>query len=81
MANLAATYYRQGRYEEAEKIQFEVLALRRDVLGEKHPDTLQAMHDLAVTWNRLQRRPTALALMQECFQPQCEVLGQTHPST
>ena len=81
MADLAATYHAQGRYNEAEKIKEEVLALRRNALGEKHPDTLQAMHDLAVTWNSLQRRPEALAMMQECFQWQCEALGETHPFT
>ncbi|KAK4246078.1 hypothetical protein C7999DRAFT_42471 [Corynascus novoguineensis] len=72
MANLAATYHELGRYEEAEKINVEVLALRRDVLGERHPDTLLAMHDLSVTWNSRRRRPEALAMMQECFQLQCE---------
>ncbi|KAK4172659.1 putative kinesin light chain, partial [Triangularia setosa] len=49
MADLATTYHAQGRYVEAEKIEMEVLALRSDVLGDKHPDTLQAMHNLAVT--------------------------------
>ena len=44
-----------------------VLALRREVLGEKHPETLQAMHGLAVTWYSQQRRPEALAMMEECF--------------
>lgn len=63
MAELAATYHAQGRYNEAEKMYVEVLALRRDVLGEKHPDTLHAMHDLAVVWNSLQPRPQALIMM------------------
>ncbi|KAK4172387.1 hypothetical protein QBC36DRAFT_143707, partial [Triangularia setosa] len=57
-------------------IEVEVLALRRDVLRDKHPD----MHDLAVTWNSRQRYPEALAMMQVCFQLQCKVLGQAHPS-
>ncbi|KAK3693269.1 hypothetical protein B0T22DRAFT_496127 [Podospora appendiculata] len=81
MVSLAATYHQQGRYEEAEKIQVEVLALRRDVLGEKHPYTLQAMHGLAVTWNSRQQYPEALDMMQECLQLQYQVLGQSHPST
>ena len=80
MADLAATYHAQGRYEEDANISLEVLALRRDVLGEKHPDALQAMHDLAIICNSRQRRSKALAIMQECFHLQCEVLGQTHPS-
>ncbi|KAK3936251.1 hypothetical protein QBC46DRAFT_229865, partial [Diplogelasinospora grovesii] len=48
---LAGSSLNQGRYDEAEKIKVEVLGLQRDVLSKKHPDTLQAMHDLAVTWN------------------------------
>ena len=39
MASLADTYYQQGRSREAEEIDVEVLDLRREVLGEKHPDT------------------------------------------
>ncbi|KAK4678686.1 NB-ARC domain and tetratricopeptide repeat-containing NOD-like receptor [Podospora pseudoanserina] len=59
MASLATTYHAQGRYKEVEKILVEVLVLRRDVLGDKHPNTLQAMHDRALTWNSRQRRPKA----------------------
>ena len=31
---------RKGGYDEAEKIKVEVLALRRDIIGEKQPDTI-----------------------------------------
>jgi hypothetical protein len=41
----------QGRYDEAEKIKVEVLGLRREVLGEKHPDTIGSMAHLAVTYH------------------------------
>jgi hypothetical protein len=39
MASLAAIYHALGGYKEAEKIKVEVLELRREVLGVKHPDT------------------------------------------
>jgi hypothetical protein len=33
------------------------------------------------TLNSRQRRPAALVMMQECFKLQCDVLGQTHPTS
>ncbi|KAI8649734.1 NB-ARC domain-containing protein [Fusarium keratoplasticum] len=40
MANLAWTYWKQGRWEEAEKLQVQVLEVSRTKLGADHPDTL-----------------------------------------
>ena len=48
--NLATLYYRQGRYDEAERLQLEVLKLYKEVLGIKHPDTISAMANLASIW-------------------------------
>jgi hypothetical protein len=47
MANLAATWWQQGRSNEAEPLQVEVLELYKEVLGPKHPDTIRAMANLA----------------------------------
>jgi hypothetical protein len=52
MASLAATYHQQGRSREAEEIYVEVLKLRTDVLGEKHPDTIESMASLAATYHQ-----------------------------
>ncbi|EJT68821.1 hypothetical protein, variant [Gaeumannomyces tritici R3-111a-1] len=60
IASLATTYHNQKKYDEAEKMQVEVLALQRDVLGDKHPHTIQSMYGLAFTWNSL-GRPDLLA--------------------
>jgi len=40
-------YYGQGQYEEAELLALKALEIRRRVLGEKHPDTLDFMNNLA----------------------------------
>ena len=40
-------YWGQGRSDEAERLEVEALALRKEVLGEKHPDTVKAMANLA----------------------------------
>ncbi|KAL5331087.1 hypothetical protein ACEPPN_000616 [Leptodophora sp. 'Broadleaf-Isolate-01'] len=50
MANLAITWWQQGRSSEAEQLQTEALKLRKEVLGAKHSNTINAMANLAVTW-------------------------------
>ena len=41
-AELASTWSDQGKHADAEKIRLEVLATRKRVLGEEHPDTLRS---------------------------------------
>jgi Tetratricopeptide repeat len=48
MANLASTWWQQGRSSEAEKLQVDALELQKKVLGEKHPDTITVMDNLSV---------------------------------
>ena len=81
MASLAATYHAQGRYDEAEKIKVDVLALRREVLGETHLDTLKSMEYLAETWHAQGYKNKAVNMMEECIQQRRVVLGTDHPST
>ena len=50
MANLAATYRSQGRYEDAVKLEEKVLKERERLLGPEHPDTLPGMRNLARTY-------------------------------
>ena len=47
MINLARVLSSQGKYDEAEEIHRQVLALRERVLGKDHPDTLTSMNNLA----------------------------------
>ncbi|KAI9816089.1 MAG: Kinesin light chain [Thelocarpon impressellum] len=49
MASLAATYHQQGRSKEGEELKVQVLELRKDVLGERYPATLDSMASLAAT--------------------------------
>jgi putative hemolysin len=50
MANLASTYHNQGRWNEAEKLEVQVMETRKTVLGAEHPDTLTSMANLASTY-------------------------------
>jgi hypothetical protein len=44
--NLALTYSRQGRWQEAEELEVQVMETRKKVLGLEHPDTLKSMNNL-----------------------------------
>ncbi|KAH8655573.1 hypothetical protein BX600DRAFT_384999, partial [Xylariales sp. PMI_506] len=50
IANLASTYWNQGRWQEAEKLDVQVMETRKTKLGDNHPDTLTSMANLAFTW-------------------------------
>jgi hypothetical protein len=50
MANLAVTYGSLGKYTEAEKLEIQVLDARNRILGVEHPDTINAMANLAITY-------------------------------
>ncbi|KAL4900386.1 hypothetical protein BDW74DRAFT_188232 [Aspergillus multicolor] len=65
-----------GRYLESE-----VMEARKTVLGDKHPDTLTSMANLAHTLKSRGRLPDALALLGACCGLRNEVLGQGHPDT
>jgi hypothetical protein len=50
MANLASTYWNQGRWDEAEELFVRVMETSLRVLGEEYPDTLTSMASLASIW-------------------------------
>jgi hypothetical protein len=47
MANLAFTYWNQGRRKEAKKLDEKAMEARKRLLGEEHPDTLYSMAALS----------------------------------
>ena len=50
MANLASTYWNQGKWNEAEQLEIQVMDMRKKLLGLDHPDTLTSMENLACTY-------------------------------
>jgi Tetratricopeptide repeat len=50
MANLASTYRDQGRRQEAEELEAQVMETRSRMLGTEHPGTLTVMANLASTF-------------------------------
>jgi hypothetical protein len=71
----------QRRYAEAEQLSREVLADRRRLLGDDHPDTLASRATLARLAARQGRRAEAEELYRQVIADRARVLGASHPDT
>jgi hypothetical protein len=81
MANLASTYWNQGRWGEAEQLGVQVMETRKTVLGAEHPDTLLSMANLAVNYSKRERWTEAEGLFLLAVDAYKRVLGPSHPDT
>src|SRR5947207_15189382 len=50
MANLASTFWNQGRWKEAEELDVQVMETFKRVVGAEHPSTLTSTANLASTY-------------------------------
>ncbi|KAF5529097.1 hypothetical protein FMEXI_14361, partial [Fusarium mexicanum] len=73
--------YDRGRWREKEPVDSGGWGLRREVLGEKHPDTISNMAELATTYHAQGRYDKAESIYQEVLELRQEVLGGKHPDT
>lgn len=76
------TYMELGRYEEAEPLLKSALEVRKTRLGEKHPETLDSMFNLAALYIRHKNRYLeAQLLLKNTLEMRQRVLGEEHPET
>ena len=83
-ATLGSTYYALGLYPEAISLQEKVRDYYLATSGPEHPDTLQAMSDLAnsyFTYYQAGHRDEALKLREQVLTVRRKVLGTEHPAT
>ncbi|WAO94549.1 NB-ARC domain-containing protein [Fusarium falciforme] len=81
LERVSSFLYERGRWREKEPVDSRALKLRREVLGEKHPDTIWSMASLAATYHDQGRYDEAERLKDETLDLQREVLGEKHPDT
>ena len=81
MNNLALLLNRQGKYDEAEPIHRQTLALREKVLGKEHPDTLLSVYCFARLFHQKKQYHDALLLYQRACTGHEKILGLNHPIT
>ncbi|KIK03908.1 hypothetical protein K443DRAFT_94159 [Laccaria amethystina LaAM-08-1] len=81
MGNLAATYYKLGKYIEGEKLEIQVLVARNRILEVEHPDTIRAMANLAGTYRKLGKYTEAEKLQMQVLDARKRIIGVEHPDT
>ncbi|EXK76697.1 hypothetical protein FOQG_18566 [Fusarium oxysporum f. sp. raphani 54005] len=81
LAKVSYFLYDRGRWREKEPIDSRAWGLRREVLGEEHPDTIRSMADLAATYHAQGRYDEAESICREVLELRREVLGEKHLDT
>eukprot|EP01040_Poterioochromonas_malhamensis_P010969 gene10969-11957_t len=85
MTSLVTAYRNQKEFEKALPLSEEYLKVRKDRLGDNHPDTWsstqQSMHNLAVWHYNHGSNIKALSLFEERLRVQRDTLGENHPNT
>jgi DnaJ-domain-containing protein 1 len=81
MGNLAQILKAQGDLAEARLLQERVLAARRQLLGEEHPNTLTAMNNLAQTLSAQGDLAGARQMQEQVPAASRQLLGEEHPDT
>ncbi|KAF2022448.1 hypothetical protein EK21DRAFT_45238, partial [Setomelanomma holmii] len=71
----------QGKYEEAEAMNRQTLALSETVLGSEHPDTLISIYCLAHLLAKLCCYHESFALYERACAGYYIVFGEDHPTT
>jgi len=78
---LGTTYRNIGDFGPAEKHLERAHQIRREQLGEEHPDTLAAMEGLARVYWRQGRYDRAQPLFNKTLEGRRKILGEEHPDT
>jgi tetratricopeptide (TPR) repeat protein len=80
-SSLALTYRNQGRWKEAEELEFQVTGTRKRELGKEHPLTLMSMDNLASTYHIQGRWKEAEELEVQVLETRTRIFGDEHPDT
>ncbi|KAJ6115192.1 kinesin [Penicillium sp. IBT 16267x] len=81
ISRVANLYIQIGKWQDAEKLNQQVLTARREIIGIEHPDTLTSMPNLALTYDNLGRLQDEEALHLEVLRIRQKVLGDRHDDT
>ena len=78
---LGETYHALGLYRQAIPLQEQVRDYFLATFGPEHPDTLSAMHSLAISYHDAGRQDEALQLREVVLSLRRKLLGPEHPDT
>ncbi|KAJ6564845.1 hypothetical protein B0H19DRAFT_1068345 [Mycena capillaripes] len=74
-------YWHSQRYKQAEELFVKLLEKQRKLLGDNHPDTLNAMCSLAATFSNSGQLQKAEELEVIVLEKRRKLLGEDHPDT
>jgi CHAT domain-containing protein/predicted transporter len=74
-------YYKQGEWKKALPLAEKAFQIRKSLLGEKDPDTLTSLNNLAGIYQAVGHLNEALPLYEQGYSLSKEVLGAKHPQT
>jgi tetratricopeptide (TPR) repeat protein len=80
-AHLATTCCEQGRWKEAETLQWEALQQRRGIFGREHPRTIALAENLVATYSEQEKWEEAIGLQVELLEVKRRLLGDEDPRT
>ena len=81
LTSFALVFSEAGRWDEAEKLQVQVMKTSLRVLKEEHPSTLNSMANLASTYRNQGRWDEAEKLQVQVMKTSLRVLKEEHPDT
>jgi tetratricopeptide (TPR) repeat protein len=73
-------HYQQGDYEAAKAAALEALSIRREILGESHPDYAQSLNNLALLYQSMGDYARAEPLYSQAMEILKKALGESHPN-
>jgi tetratricopeptide (TPR) repeat protein len=79
--NLALLYKGQRRYEKAEAMMVEALAMKRRALPEDHPDIAVSLFNLALMYKTMKQYEKALPMLEEAHAIWLAAHGPEHKHT
>ena len=81
MSSLAVAYAARGDYIDAEKLDTQILAIRRRVRGAEHPLTIGSMANLAIDYFNLGKYAQAETTNRQVLELRQRLLGPDHAAT
>jgi CHAT domain-containing protein len=83
LRRLSYVYYKLARYKDSLAVDERRLKLSTEALGEKHPDTIGCLRDVAIAYENAYEDgyARALPLLEKALRLRIEVLGEQHRDT